>query len=92
MQNINFIEVCQNLAHLMQQVNEDHEPIKVEHPEQKAVVIISEHDYQGLMETLYLLSHPVNAKKLLHAAARPPEADSSFSHAGRQRFADLHLF
>ncbi|NJO15082.1 MAG: hypothetical protein HC877_04835 [Thioploca sp.] len=53
----------------MQPVNEDHELIKVEHPEQNAVVIISEHDYQGLMETLYLLSHPVNAEKLLHAVA-----------------------
>lgn len=79
MQTINFLKACQNLAHLMQPVNDDHEPIKVEHPEKNAVVLISEQDYQGLMETLYLLSHPVNAEKLLQAVTRKPEKAMEWS-------------
>ena len=73
MQTINFLKACQELAHLMQQVNDEHEPIKVEHPEQGSVILMSEYDYQGLIETVYLLSHPVNAEKLLQAIARKPE-------------------
>ncbi|BAP55932.1 hypothetical protein THII_1635 [Thioploca ingrica] len=79
MQTISFLKACQDLAHLMQQVNDDHEPIKVEHPEKNAVVLISEQDYQGLMETLYLLSHPVNAEKLLQAVTRKPEEAMEWS-------------
>jgi len=79
MQTINFIKACQELAHLMQQVNDKHEPIKVEHPEQDSVILMSEYDYQGLIETLYLLSHPVNAEKLLQAVARKPEEATSWS-------------
>lgn len=46
MQTISFLKACQDLAHLMQPVNDDHEPIKVEHPEKNAVVLISGQDYQ----------------------------------------------
>ncbi len=79
MQTIHFLRACQGLAHLMQQVNDEHEPIKVEHPEKGAVVLMSEYDYQGLIETLYLLSHPVNAEKLLQAVARNSEEATEWS-------------
>ena len=63
----------------MQPINDDHEPIKVEHPEKNAVILISEQDYQGLMETIHLLSHPVNAEKLLQAVTRKPEEAMEWS-------------
>lgn len=39
---------------------------KVEYP----IIILSEEDYSSLIETLYLLSNPANAEKLLQAKNR----------------------
>ena len=38
-----------------------------------SAVVMSKEDYDGLMETLYLLSHPKTAGEILDAKNTPPE-------------------
>ena len=73
MQTITYTQAGNKLNAIIQQVTTDHEPIRIAGQEEKRAILLSEMDYQGLTETLYLLSHPVNAKRLLQAVARPPE-------------------
>jgi len=78
MYTVHFTQVSTHLENFMQQVNVEHQPIRVEHPDHgRNVVFMSEYDYQGLVETLHLLSNPANAEKLLSAVVRgPAEAKS----------------
>ena len=78
MYTVHFTQVSTHLENFMQQVNVEHQPIRVEHPDSyRNAILLSEDDYQGLVETLYLLGNPANAEKLLPAVARgPAEAKS----------------
>ena len=59
-----------NLSKMMDQVNDDHEPLIVTRAKGKPVVMVSLEDYQAMDETAYLLSSPANAKALREAIAR----------------------
>lgn len=48
----------------MNQVNESHAPVYVTRSNQEDVVMMSKADYDGMQETLYLLSSSKNAKRL----------------------------
>lgn len=57
-----------NLAHTMDRVCNDHEPLIITRNGEQAVVMLSLEDYNALEETAYLLRNPTNAKRLLAAA------------------------
>lgn len=57
-----------NLAHTMDRVCNDHEPLIITRNGEQAVVMLSLEDYSALEETAYLLRNPTNAKRLLAAA------------------------
>ena len=57
-----------NLAHTMDRVCNDHEPLIITRNGEQAVVMLSLEDYNALEETAYLLRNPTNAKRLLGAA------------------------
>jgi antitoxin YefM len=57
-----------NLAHTMDRVCNDHEPLIITRNGEQAVVMLSLEDYNALEETAYLLRNPTNAKRLLEAA------------------------
>ncbi|PHR59284.1 MAG: type II toxin-antitoxin system prevent-host-death family antitoxin [Robiginitomaculum sp.] len=59
-----------NLAKIMDQVNEDHEPIIVTRSNGKPAVLISLEDYSAMDETTYLLSSPANRKALLDSISQ----------------------
>lgn len=63
----NFSNARANLKALMERVIADHAPIKITRQNGEAVVMISESDWAGIEETLYLLSSPKNAQRLLGA-------------------------
>jgi len=73
MRTIDYAEINEKLPDLINQVTDESEPLLIKSADEKNVVLLSEQDYQGLTETLYLLSHPVNAERLLQAVARPVE-------------------
>ena len=59
-----------SLAKAMDRVNSDHEPLLVTRTGGSNAVLISEEDWAGIEETLYLLESPRNAERLLDAIAQ----------------------
>lgn len=55
----------ESLQQLMEQVCSDHRPLTIEGNGGRSVVLISFDDYRSLDESLYLLSSPQNASRLL---------------------------
>ena len=72
MTNINITNLRRNLFGYISQAVEFNEVINVNTKNGNAV-IISEEDYNGLMETLYLSSNPTVKKEILDGMATPIE-------------------
>lgn len=69
MDAITYTTARANLAHTMERVCEDHEPLIITRNGQQSVVMMSLEDFKALEETAYLLRAPKNAKRLLEAIA-----------------------
>lgn len=68
MGHVTYTELRQNLARYMDQAVDDRTPIVVTREVGKGnVVILSEEEFEGWQETVYLLSNPANAKRLLES-------------------------
>ena len=63
----------QNLENLIQQVENDAEPILIMLDENRKAVLMSEREFNSWQETIYLLSNPANAEYLRKSLA---EADA----------------
>jgi antitoxin YefM len=59
-------EARKRLFPLIEQVNDDHQPIEIISKRGNAV-LISRDDYDALQETAYLLRAPANARRLLES-------------------------
>ncbi len=59
----------QNLENLIQQVENDAEPILIMLDEDRKAVLISEREFNSWQETIYLLSNPANAEHLRKSLA-----------------------
>lgn len=69
MDAITYTAARANLAHTMDRVCEDHEPLIITRSGQQSVVMMSLEYFKALEETAYLLRAPKNAKRLLEAIA-----------------------
>jgi antitoxin YefM len=69
MQIINYSNLRQNLANTLDKVNDDHEPMLITRQNGKEAVLMSYEDYRSIEETLYLLSSPANAERILRSVA-----------------------
>nr|WP_128618450.1 type II toxin-antitoxin system Phd/YefM family antitoxin [Mycobacterium lepraemurium] len=67
--SISASEARQRLFPLLQQVNADHQPVRITSKAGDAV-LMSADDYDSWQETVYLLRSPVNARRLMEAVAR----------------------
>lgn len=67
--NISASEARQRLFPLLQQVNTDHQPVRITSKAGDAV-LMSADDYDSWQETVYLLRSPENARRLMEAVAR----------------------
>ena len=68
MNSISFSESRANLKALMDRVVADKAPVTITRARgQESVVMISESEWSSIEETLYLLSSPANAARLLDA-------------------------
>jgi antitoxin YefM len=69
-------EARKNLFPLIEQVNDDRQPVEITSKRGDAV-LLSRADYDALMETAFLLRVPANARRLLEslAQARAGERD-----------------
>ena len=59
----------QNLENLIQQVENDAEPILIMLDEERKAVLMSEREFNSWQETIYLLSNPANAEHLRKSLA-----------------------
>ena len=69
-----------NLKQALDEVCEDHEPLRVERKNGDSVVVVSETDFNALEETAYLLRSPENARRLLKALHGSRAKDKSFAN------------
>ena len=67
MTHVSYSGLRNNLASYMDQVCDDRAPLFVTRQNARSVVLISEEDYEGLMETVHLLKSPANAARLLRS-------------------------
>ena len=72
---ISASEARSRLFPLIQQVNDDHAPVRIA---SKAgdVVLMSAEDFDSWQETIYLLRSPANARRLMEAVARDRAGDT----------------
>jgi antitoxin YefM len=67
--SISASEARQRLFPLLEQVNTDHQPVRITSKAGDAV-LMSADDYDSWQETVYLLRSPENARRLMEAVVR----------------------
>lgn len=65
MQTLTVSETRANLKAVLDRVVADKAPIHVVRPKGEGVVLVSQSEWEGMQETMHLLSSPANAKHLL---------------------------
>ena len=73
---ISASEARSRLFPLIQQVNDDHEPVRINSKGGDAV-LMSADDFDSWQETIYLLRSPANAQRLMEAVARDKSGQAS---------------
>ncbi|MEO6793852.1 MAG: type II toxin-antitoxin system Phd/YefM family antitoxin [Mycobacterium sp.] len=73
---ISASEARQRLFPLLEQVNTDHQPVRITSRGGDAV-LMSADDYDSWQETVYLLRSPENARRLMEAVARDREGQAT---------------
>lgn len=69
MDTVVFSKARAEFATLLDKVNDDAAPIEIIRRDKPSAVLMSKDEYEGMMETLYLLSSPANAARLRDAKA-----------------------
>lgn len=64
MNTLNYSSLRNNLASVLDKVNDDHTPVVITRQNGKAAVIISLEDFKSYEETFYLMASPKNAQRL----------------------------
>jgi antitoxin YefM len=67
MAHVSYSELRAKLATYMEAVCDDRAPLFITRQNARSVVLISEEDYEGLMETVHLLKSPANAARLMRS-------------------------
>ncbi len=64
MDTVIFSKARAELAGLLDKVNDDAAPIEIVRRDKPSAILLSKDEYEGMVETLYLLSTPANAARL----------------------------
>jgi antitoxin YefM len=67
MAHVSYSELRGNLVAYMEGVCNDRAPLVVTRQNARSVVLLSEEEYEGLMETVHLMKSPANASRLLRS-------------------------
>ncbi len=67
MAQVTYSDLRANLAGYMDEVCDNRSPLHVTRQNARSVVMMSEADYEGLMETVHLLRSPANTLRLLQS-------------------------
>ncbi|CAN5437707.1 YoeB-YefM toxin-antitoxin system antitoxin YefM [soil metagenome] len=69
MNAISYSVFRQNLAEILDKVNDDHMPVLITRQKSKPAVVISLEDFKAYEETAYLMASPKNAARLNQSIA-----------------------
>jgi antitoxin YefM len=67
MAHVSYTDFRQHLAKYMDEVWDNRAPLRVTRQNARTVVMLSEAEYEGMVETLHLLRSPANAERLLRS-------------------------
>ncbi len=67
MDTLSYSSFRNNLASVLDKVNNDHKPVMVTRQNGKSAIVMSVEDFQSYEETAYLMASPKNAERLNHA-------------------------
>jgi antitoxin YefM len=67
MRHVSYSELRKNLAKYMEEVSDSRAPLHITRQNARTVVMMSEDEYEGMVETLHLLRSPANAERLLRS-------------------------
>lgn len=70
---VNYSSLRNNLASVLDKVNDNHAPVVITRQNGKAAVIISLEDFKSYEETFYLMASPKNAMRLQEAISEVEE-------------------
>ncbi len=76
---VSYTDFRQHLAKYMDEVWDSRAPLRVTRQNARPVVVLSEDEYEGMMETLHLLRSPANAERLMRSV-RSAEAGQAIEH------------
>ncbi len=79
MDTMSYTSFRNNLAKMLDKVNEDHTPIMITRQNGKPAVVMSVEDFKSYEETAYLMKSPKNVERLAAAVAEI-EAGKSSEH------------
>jgi antitoxin YefM len=66
---VSYTDLRANLAKIMDEVCDNKDVVVVTRQNARSVVLMSEEEYEGMMETLHLLRSPANAERLMRSIA-----------------------
>jgi antitoxin YefM len=69
MGHVSYSDFRQNLARYMDEVGDSHAELHVTRQGRPSIVVLSEDEYNSMMETLHLLRSPANADALAESIA-----------------------
>ncbi|MEI6426991.1 MAG: type II toxin-antitoxin system prevent-host-death family antitoxin [Pseudanabaena sp. ELA607] len=69
MNAISYADIQNNLAKMIDQVCDHHDPVIITRHQQPSAVLLSLEDYESLTETAYLFKSRNNAKRIFEAIA-----------------------
>jgi antitoxin YefM len=67
MAHVSYTKLRDNLAKFMDEVCDSRAPLTVTRQNARSVVMVSEDEYNAMLETLHLLQNPANAMRLLRS-------------------------
>ena len=69
MSHVPYTDFRRHLVKYLEEVCNSHAPLHVTRQNARSVVVLSEEEYDSIMETLHLLRSPANAQRLMRSIA-----------------------
>jgi antitoxin YefM len=67
MRTVMFSKARNELASLLDEVSQDRVAVEIVRRDKPSAILLDKDEYEGMMETLHLLSTPANAARLMEA-------------------------
>lgn len=75
MKTVSYTDARNHLAGLIEDAQDNREPITITRNGKASVVMVAEEEYSAMEETLHLLSTPANAERLRESIAQAKSGD-----------------